>query len=138
MNHKAMKFPINLFCSLMLLSFIPFIYTLVRTNLIANIPLTDGLGIAGHLEWFDLINETIQAFLIVNVVYILFAVIILFHCHNIVSAMAIDHIHEVTRYLELFKPNITVICMMFGFGMVTHWGCSIICFFKFNFRRPRL
>lgn len=59
------KFPLNLFCSLMLLSFIPFLYTLVRTNLIADSPLTDGLGIAGHIEWFDLINETIQAFLIV-------------------------------------------------------------------------
>lgn len=128
MNNKARKFPINLFCILMLLSFIPFIYTLVRTNLIVNIPLTDGLGIAGHIEWFDLINETIQAFLIVplfalfnnciqdtntfkqrifqsfliaNVVYTLFALIILFYCHNIVSAMAIDHIGEVTRYLEL-------------------------------------
>ena len=128
MDNKITTFPINLFCSLMLLSFIPFIYTLVRTNLIVNIPFTDGLGIAGHIEWFDLINETIQAFLIVplfalfnkciqdtnkfkerifqsflivNVVYILFAVTILIHCHNIVSAMAIDHIREVTRYLEL-------------------------------------
>ena len=65
MNEKVYRFPVNLFCSLMLLSFIPFLYTVVRTNLIANIPLTDGLGIAGHIEWFDLINETIQAFLIV-------------------------------------------------------------------------
>lgn len=63
--YKTGKFPLNLFCSLMLLSFIPFVYTLVRTNLIVNIPLTDGLGIAGHIEWFDLINETIQSFLIV-------------------------------------------------------------------------
>ena len=53
MNEKSIKFPMNLFCSLMLLSFIPFLYTLVRTNLIANIPKTDGLGIAGHIEWFD-------------------------------------------------------------------------------------
>ncbi len=49
----------------MLLSFVPFVYTLIRTNLIADNALTEGLGIAGHLEWFDLINETIQAFLIV-------------------------------------------------------------------------
>lgn len=67
MNKKenTVKFPIHLFCSLMLLSFIPFVYTLVRTNLIVNSPETDGLGIAGHMEWFDLMNETIQAFLIV-------------------------------------------------------------------------
>ena len=65
MDKRTVKFPINLFCSLMLLSFIPFLYTLVRTNLIADIPAADGLGIAGHMEWFDLINETVQAFLIV-------------------------------------------------------------------------
>ena len=64
-NKKTEKFPVNLFCSLMLLAFIPFIYTLVRTNLIVSSPSTDGLNIAGHIEWFDLINETVQAFLIV-------------------------------------------------------------------------
>lgn len=128
MNEKVYRFPVNLFCSLMLLSFIPFLYTVVRTNLIANIPLTDGLGIAGHIEWFDLINETIQAFLIVplyallnhcmkdmrklkerifqsflivNVIYILFAVMILIRCSYIVSAMVPDHVREVTGYLEL-------------------------------------
>ena len=125
---KTAKFPVNLFCSLMLLSFIPFIYTLIRTNLIVNSSATDGLGIVGHIEWFDLINETIQAFLIiplyallnkcildinkfkerifqsffaVNVIYILFAAIVLVYCRQIVSAMVIDRIPEVTRYLEL-------------------------------------
>lgn len=128
MNEKATKFPVNLFCSLMLLSFIPFVYTLVRTNLIANIPLTDGLGIAGHIEWFDLINETIQAFLIVplyalfnrcmqdenklkerifqtflivNVIYIIFSFIVFLHCNNIVSTMVSDRVYEVTGYLRL-------------------------------------
>lgn len=128
MSEKKDKFPMNLFCSLMLLSLIPFVYTLVRTNLIANSPLTDGLGIAGHIEWFDLINETVQAFLIVplfallnkclgdkkkfkerifqtflvvNAIYIIFSVIVLVYCKYIVSAMAVVHIHEVTRYLQL-------------------------------------
>lgn len=128
MNEKAGKFPIQLYCSLMLLSFIPFLYTLVRTNLIVNSSFADGLGIAGHIEWFDLINETIQAFLvvplyalfnqcmrdtgklkerifqsfvIVNAVYILFSVIVLVHCKSIVSTMAGGRISEVTRYLEL-------------------------------------
>lgn len=127
-NKKFIQFPMNLFCSLMLLSFIPFLYTLVRTNLIANSPSTDGLGIAGHIEWFDLINETIQAFLIVplfallnqcvedidklkerifqtflivNVVYIIFSVIIFAYCSHIVSAMVPGHMEEVTGYLKL-------------------------------------
>lgn len=52
-NKRENHFPINLFCSLVLMSFIPFLYELVRTNLIADYPSTDGLGIAGHIEWFD-------------------------------------------------------------------------------------
>ncbi len=123
-----MKFPVHLFCSLMLLGFIPFIYTLVRTNLIVNNTLTEGLGIAGHIEWFDLINETIQAFLIVplfalfnqcaqdkgefkerifqsfliaNIIYILFSVIVLIYCNHLVSTMALDYVYEVTGYLRL-------------------------------------
>lgn len=127
-NERDYRFPVNLFCSLLLLSFVPFLYTLVRTNLIAETPIAGGLGIAGHIEWFDLINETIQAFLIVplfallnqciedtnklkerifqtfllvNVIYILFSVLIFIYCSRIVSAMAPDQIMEVTGYLKL-------------------------------------
>lgn len=56
---------IYLFLSLCLFLIIPFLHQCVRTSLISSVPDTDGLGIAGHIEWFDLINETIQAFLIV-------------------------------------------------------------------------
>lgn len=122
------QFPVNLYCSLLLLGFVPFLYTLVRTNLIANNPSADGLGIAGHIEWFDLINETIQAFLIVplyallnqsikdkdklkehifqtfllvNVIYILFSVFIFVYCSQLVSAMTPNQIERVTGYLKL-------------------------------------
>lgn len=125
---KVEKFPVSLFCSLILLAFIPFIYTLVRTNLIVNSPSTDGLNIAGHIEWFDLINETIQAFLIVplyalfnrcmqdtekfrerifqsflvvNAIYILFSAVVFIYCNHIVSTMVFDRIQEVTGYLRL-------------------------------------
>lgn len=128
MNEKTMKFPINLFCSLMLLGFVPFLYTLVRTNLIVNSPSVDGLGLAGHMEWFDLINETVQAFLIVplfalfnkcmqdrqkfkerifqsfmavNVIYILFSIVILIYCSDIVSTMVPGRMDEVVGYLRL-------------------------------------
>lgn len=122
------RFPVNLYCSLMLMSFIPFLYTIVRTNLIAGGPSADGLGIAGHMEWFDLINETIQAFLIVplfallnqcaedkqkwkerifqtflivNVIYILFSLFVLGYCGRMVSEMASGPVREVTVYLRL-------------------------------------
>ena len=32
----------------------------------------------------------------------------------------------------IFTPNMTFICMMFGFGMVIHLGCSILCFLIFK------
>lgn len=62
---------IYLFLALCLLLVIPFLHQCVRTSLISDIPNTDGLGIAGHIEWFDLINETIQAFLIVLLYHLL-------------------------------------------------------------------
>lgn len=82
----------------------------------------------GPYEWFDLINETIQAFLIVplyallnkcvqdreklkvrifqsfltvNVIYVFFSAIIFAYCNHIVSTMVFDHIDEVTVYLRL-------------------------------------
>lgn len=125
---KKQTFPINLFTSLMLLSFIPFIYNIIQTNLIANIPSVDGFSISGHLEWFDLINETIQAFLIVplyclfnkvidnkkdfkerisqtflisTAVYTLFSLVVYFLCGNIVKSMATENLTQVTQYLRL-------------------------------------
>lgn len=127
-HEKNDRFSWNLFFSLILLGFIPFLYTLVRTRLISAQPSTGGLEIAGHIEWFDLINETIQAFLIVplyalfhrrqpgtrgfkervfqtffiiNVVYLLFSAVVLLRCYQIVSAMVSAQVQEVTVYLRL-------------------------------------
>lgn len=36
----------------------------------------------------------------------------------------------------IIVPNITFICMMFGFGMVIHLCCSIVCFAIFKRYRP--
>lgn len=170
MKEKAEKFPVNLFCSLMLLGFIPFVYTLVRTNLIANGSSADGLNIAGHLEWFDLINETIQAFLIVPLYallnpflkyvmgienfqtikhilvilipfYLAYNYTVLFdniligygktqYCFGISAVVNLIYYPIIYGLMSkgIFQPDITFICMMFGFGMVTHLVCSIICF----------
>lgn len=128
MKKKVVNFPVNLFCSLMLLSFIPFLYMLVRTYLISNSSVPDGLGIVGHIEWFDLINETIQAFLIVplyallnqcmqdtkkwkerifqlflivSAVYIFFSILVYIYCTDLVSVMAGSRLDEVINYLKL-------------------------------------
>ena len=63
-----------LFASLCMFFAVPFLYQCVRTGLVAAIPDTDGLGIAGHIEWFDLVNETVQAFLVVPLYHLLGAV----------------------------------------------------------------
>ncbi len=80
------------------------------------------------MEWFDLIDETVRAFLIVplyallnrcmkdgekfrervfqtfviaNAVYLLFAVVTFRYCSSLVSAMVSERIYEVTGYLRL-------------------------------------
>ena len=119
---------IYLFLSLCLLLVIPFLHQCVRTSLISDIPDTDGLGIAGHIEWFDLINETIQAFLIVplyhllnevkgepgvlkqrirgsfvvsTVLYTIFSIVCFALCSNITQFMTGNSRAELISYLRL-------------------------------------
>lgn len=60
-----------LFLSLSIYLIFPFLYSLVRTHLINDLPSSSGLSIASQMEWFDLINETLLAFLIVPLYSIL-------------------------------------------------------------------
>lgn len=119
---------ISLFLSLCLLLIIPFLHQCVRTSLISDVPDTDGLGIAGHIEWFDLINETIQAFLIVplyhlfnmvkdepgvlkrrihysfavsTALYTVFSIVCFALCSNIAQFMTGDTRAEIISYLRL-------------------------------------
>ena len=119
---------IYLFLSLCLLLVIPFLHQCVRTSLISDVPNTDGLGIAGHIEWFDLINETIQAFLIVplyhlfntvkgepgvlkrrihcsfavsTALYAGFSIVCFALCSNITQFMTGDTRTEIISYLRL-------------------------------------
>ena len=55
----------RLWLSLCALAFIPAIYQTVKTFLISAGGQADVFDIIGQMEWFDLINETLQAFLIV-------------------------------------------------------------------------
>ena len=55
----------RLWLSLCALAFIPAIYQTVKTCLISAGGQADVFDIIGQMEWFDLINETLQAFLIV-------------------------------------------------------------------------
>lgn len=63
---KELKFfDWKLFIALSILSLFPAIYQMLRTFLISTTVSADAFDVIGQMEWFDLINETLQAFLIV-------------------------------------------------------------------------
>ena len=119
------KLKTSTYFSLVVLGLVTFIYSIIRTRLISNIPNTNALSIAGHIEWFDLFNEVLQTalifplyyifnkrknefkavigktFIISNFIYILFSIFILIYCKLIVSNMTDSNISEVTTYLNL-------------------------------------
>ncbi|MBD5132520.1 MAG: hypothetical protein HDT28_08055 [Clostridiales bacterium] len=65
------KFNWRLFASLCALALIPAIYQTVKTLIISLNAGGGAFDIIGQMEWFDLINETLQAFLIIPLYSIL-------------------------------------------------------------------
>ena len=59
------KFDWKMYLALCLLALVPAIYQTIITKLITSTTSPGNLDIVGQMEWFDLINETICAFLIV-------------------------------------------------------------------------
>lgn len=55
----------RLWVALCSLALIPAVYQTIRTFLISAGNQNEVFNIIGQMEWFDLINETLQAFLIV-------------------------------------------------------------------------
>lgn len=74
MKEKFMQlksFNWRLFAALCALALIPAIYQTVKTFIISSNAQSSAFDIIGQMEWFDLINETLQAFLIVPLYSIL-------------------------------------------------------------------
>lgn len=74
MKEKFMQlksFNWRLFAALCALALIPAIYQTVKTFIISSTAQSSAFDIIGQMEWFDLINETLQAFLIVPLYSIL-------------------------------------------------------------------
>ncbi len=116
----------SLLISLLLMELVPFIVQLYRTHLLVVLPDTNAISIAGNIEWFDTINETIQAFLIVplfsvlgkyrdtikakirlsfiivNSLYAVFLISIIIYASSIVSHMEIswDIQQATTEYIK--------------------------------------
>ncbi len=73
---KALKlFDWKLFVSLVLLALVPAIIQTIETFVISVNVSTQGIDVVGQIEWFDLIDETIKAFLIVPLYSILNAIL---------------------------------------------------------------
>ena len=69
---KLLKtFDWKLFTALVLLSLVPAIIQTIETFVISTSVSTSGIDVIGQIEWFDLIDETIQAFLIIPLYSIL-------------------------------------------------------------------
>lgn len=69
---KCLKqFNWQLWFSLCALSLIPAVYQTVKTFLLSANGEAETFDIIGQMEWFDLVNETLQAFLIVPLYSIL-------------------------------------------------------------------
>ena len=61
----------RLFIALCALALIPAIYQTVRTFIISSNTSSSAFDVIGQMEWYDLINETLQAFLIIPLYSIL-------------------------------------------------------------------
>lgn len=121
----------RLFAALCALALIPAIYQTVKTFIISSNSQSNVFDIIGQMEWFDLINETLQAFLIIPlystlnkifknnsekfaehtfktglitfIIYILFSIGVLIYGSVLIKAMNPDEIDVATTnaYLQL-------------------------------------
>ena len=86
---KLLKtFDWKLFISLVLLSLVPAIIQTIETFVISTNLSTSDIDIIGQIEWFDLIDETIRAFLIIPLYSILNKII----CDFVFSAHGQYHV----------------------------------------------
>lgn len=129
--NQIKSFNWRLFTALCLWSLIPAVYQTIRTFIISTNNDSAVFDIIGQIEWFDLINETLLAFLIIPlysvlnkiyvqnnkqfskytfktgliafILYSIFSIAILIHCANLIRAMNPDSvdISVMNRYLQL-------------------------------------
>lgn len=100
----------KMYLALCLLALVPAIYQTIVTKLITSYANPGALDIVGQMEWFDLINETICAFLIVPMYSVLS------------KAFKKDNFNKVVFKLGLI---IVVLYALFSLGTF-FWGMSII------------
>ena len=106
----------KMYLALCLLALVPAIYQTVVTKLITSYANPGALDIVGQMEWFDLIDETICAFLIVPMYSVLS------------KAYKIENFNQV-----VFKLGIIVVALYALFSLGTFfWGIGIINYMNPN------
>ena len=108
----------SLWIALCVLALFPALYQTIRTALASIHTSTEGIDIIGQMEWYDLIDETIKAFLIVPLYSLL----------NKVSKENQENLPKM-----VFKAMIIVFFFYFLFSLGTFfYGTHLICFMNPN------
>lgn len=118
------SFNIALFIALCIVNLFPAIYDTIRTALLSNSISTSQFDVLGQMEWYDLINEVLLAFLIVplysifnkirkedndNLAYIVFkAVIIVFILYTIFSIIVYIYGEYLIVTMSVEEENLEV------------------------------
>lgn len=142
---KLLKtFDWKLFISLILLSLVPAIIQAIETFVISTNLSTSDIDIIGQIEWFDLIDETIRAFLIIPlysilnkilknykdkfgegvfktlivvfVLYAIFSIIVLIYSANLISYMNKDETN-----LSLVNSYLSISTIAFMIGIIVNF-----------------
>ena len=108
------SFDWKLWISLVALALVPAIYQVIRTYLLSTNVFSTGIDIVGQMEWFDLIDETIKAFLIVPL-------------YSILNKLLIKDRNNLGTHI--FKMGLVVFILYFIFSIcVLFYGFNLISF----------
>ena len=111
---KLKSFKWQLWLSLCALALAPAIYQTVRTYLVSINSSTVGIDIIGQMEWYDLIDETIRAFLIVPL-------------YSILNKIFIDNKNNLSNMIFKLMIIVFVLYALFNVGIFIY-GNSLISF----------
>lgn len=108
------SFDWKLWISLVALALVPAIYQVIRTYLLSTNVSSTGIDIVGQMEWFDLIDETIKAFLIVPL-------------YSILNKLLVKDKNNLGTHI--FKMGLVVSILYFIFSIcVLVYGFNLISF----------
>lgn len=108
------SFDWKLWISLVSLALVPAIYQVIRTYLLSTNVSSTGIDIVGQMEWFDLIDETIKAFLIVPL-------------YSILNKLLVKDKNNLGTHI--FKMGLVVFILYFIFSIcVLVYGFNLISF----------